>query len=165
MSRERRQYRVQDEDGAYTIETVSVLVLFFAMIGIITQIFVVMGSGILVEHALSIASQEASARGAVDATVYAEFQSMLPGYIQAQCNDPVVNPDYCLYTDSQEWSQIDRIVGVGANTEATSGTTAEVSFTWAEDLGLLGFLGQKDEIVITRTAIVASQSVQTEDSP
>lgn len=156
MMRLRR--RAADQDGAYTIQTLSVLVALFCMIAIVVQLFILFMNGILVNHALGLAAQEASARGGVDQVVDTTFRRHLPGSVDCESVDGTPG---CLQVDDPAFDHLDRDFIRPGQEQTASGETATISFRYTESLSLLSWLpGIPQETVMQASASIASQSAQ-----
>lgn len=72
--------KLHEQQGAYTIEFLAVLTGLLALILILLQLSLALLQGIVFNHALSLAAQQAAARGGSDASVVDTFEShLMPG--------------------------------------------------------------------------------------
>ncbi len=137
------------QDGAAAIEALAVMIAVFALILMIVQMFLVFMNVILVNHAIGIAAQEASARGGVDQAVTAKFISHLPDELQAQCAGT------CL-TSSQ--SSPGSLTEGGESTRR--GDLIKLDYEYTQPLDLLGLIVPGASVTIHRTMQVTSQSLK-----
>ena len=70
--------RLRRQEGAYTIEFLAIMIVLLLVIIIIVQVSLALLQGIMFNHALSLAAQQAAARGGVDRGAVQVFTSHLP---------------------------------------------------------------------------------------
>jgi len=75
-----KQRNLSEQRGAYTIEFLAILTSLLVLILIVAQVILSLLQGIVFNHALSLAAQQAAARGGSDASVVQTFEShLMPG--------------------------------------------------------------------------------------
>lgn len=145
----RLRARLTDETGAYPIEFLLSLVAVLVTGLLVIQIFLVFMNATLVNNALSVASQEAAARGQVDFTVDRVFYAHLPGDLQKQCQASgqcLVGASGGVVTPGQESTQSQDVM--------------ELKFRYMQNFSLLSIIGLDGAIAMERTLKVASQSAK-----
>jgi Flp pilus assembly protein TadG len=146
------------EEGATTLEFLMSFVSVLFLLLVIVQVTIVFVNANLVNHALSLASQEASARGRIDNSVRALYLSHLPTYLAQQCN----SAGYGACLDSSSLPAFDGTVTPGGSGECTAkGQVFDVTAVYQQDMSMLRALGVTGAPVINmrRSVRVASQSL------
>lgn len=146
-----RDPRQARREGSATLQTVLVIVPVTLMAVLVVQIFMVFEHAILVNHALTLAAQDAAARGGVDNVAIQTFQSHLPKDIQTECQQGTP----CLTSSAQCAS----VISAGA--ECTSNQqTIKLIAQYDEDFSILKALGVNVDQRMTRSLTVTSQSLK-----
>lgn len=148
--------RVHDQEGVSSLEFLFTILVVLGILMIVFQFSLIFLNAILANHALSLASQEAAARGGVDPTVQFTLLSHLPGGLRQQCTDPngPVGGN-CLESSIKDYGRV-----ITGGRECTSrGQVFELTYTYVQDIGLLKIVGITEDILMSRTVRVASQSL------
>lgn len=151
--------RLSGQDGSGAAEVLLVMPAVLIMLMLVVQVAVIFSNGIMVNHALAVAANEAAARGGVDRQVESVFKKELPSGISKQCD---LNGT-CL-TVSVEGSEAVTTNPINPGDEETkSGDIIRVAFKYQQPAPMLVWAGvnpDKGTIPITRSMRVGSQSLQ-----
>lgn len=150
------------EQGAYTIQFLISLLLVLGCAFAILQIAMVFVNAILVQHALGLAAQEASARGGYDDTVERVFTRHVPSYLSTGGDGFGASSNCAPNCLAQGPDASPRIAGVVRNgREPTSGgELITLVYRYEQDFPLLRMLGIDAGIDVTRKMTVGSQSAK-----
>ena len=152
------------KEGMTAVETLLALPMVLLMILLIIQVSVVFINGVMVNHALSAAANEAAARGGVDPQVTAVFRDALPAGIQKQC---IARGDNCLTVKqvgaNGALTKVSNFEDISPGNEATnSGAVISIAFTYEQAAPFLGgFSGSP--LRLTREMRIGSQSLQEDN--
>lgn len=144
-----------NQAGATTVEFLVAFLGVFVLLMLIVQVVLILINGIMVNHALALASQEAAARGGIDQTVDQVYISKLPAWLRKDC----VAGGNCISSKTIAKNQ-NGITAPGFNECAARGQVFDVRATYTQDLFIAKIIGiDKPFVNMQRTLKVASQSL------
>jgi len=150
--------KARQQEGAYTLEFLVMLTFVLTIIMIIVQVTLSLLQGVMFNHALSLAAQQASERGGIDRSVQYTFQSHLPSGMRI--NDGADQGISAYKISSAGATNSFAIAEEGGNgREAT--VFGEIFCIQGKYKPLAsGLIGVTGESAITRTMTVSSHSSQ-----
>ena len=149
--------KTQDEQGAYTIEFLVMLTVILFVMMLTVQVILALIQGVVFNHALSVAAQQAGARGGMDAQIRTIYNSHLPGGMRVTTQVSGMTDGITAYKTNTSQDPVEMSEGSANGNEPTvfgEIFCVKAAYQPIATGGLLGLSGDP----ITRVLTVSSQS-------